>query len=448
LLVVDGTEEEGEFSLRSGDCTVQPIEGEGVYASWLGLKANGNPTLYLGPTKVLEVSPSSPLRAISNPVIAAARNVEVTPSSEARRSTLWHLEDTVLDAIDAPRLLGHVVVTSIDKEPAGGFGAENGLWVRRGTIQRTPPGAPWQLPSAALLASPEWCALGDALRKVSAILDRPGSVPSQLSWEDLKEDLLVEISHAYQTLVSFADREGRATNRDSFWARFPASVVVVTVGSGHAVQAVLLSPLHPVRLAWRWRVEQYLRSRSPSGGDTEELLGLVDGAELPLVTAGMQSKSWLHSLPLDQGHEQVFVGWSGLVPGEHPPALEHLDGRVFPSASRSGLNAAAIKSVMADFKRLHPESTCLYVELKNVSRAPRSREVDRAVLEAARASFASGELQGLKVFDGLTRLGEPDPFHDERQDDAHAPVTWVRFDVNANPVPSRTRPRTPPSTGC
>ena len=100
----------------------------------------------------------------------------------------------------------------------------------------------------ALRQSPEAIELGSAL---SAVLDTVpaearGRWPSRTSWRHLAGTAVLDrYLTAYAALC--VQRCSGESPMARFWSSFPFSV---SVWDGNTCEAVLLSPLHPIRLAW------------------------------------------------------------------------------------------------------------------------------------------------------------------------------------------------------
>jgi len=113
-------------------------------------------------------------------------------------------------------------------------------------------------PSSSLASSTAWSQLMTAFREICDALGlRPGAESTWLSGLDpsvLTAAAVRRLVSAHRALVREADVIGGG---DRFWASYPFSVVVVEGNQGAEfgqVQAVFLSPLHPVRLAWAFCV--------------------------------------------------------------------------------------------------------------------------------------------------------------------------------------------------
>ncbi len=232
--------------------------------------------------------------------------------------------------------------------------------------------------------------------------------PSRTSWRSLWGSAeLGEYLDAYTQLVDAA----RATGRDEnvFWAAYPMSVSVWDVRADEGCQAVLLSPLHPLRLAWLAGVEHVLFEAKNS----VQHAGSIEGWNLPLVGPGESSSGRMLAVPTDSGEDQIFLGWSMMLPpGRSRPRRlsppERIGNAVTPGTAVSGLNATAVDAALRSFRRMHPHITTLTVDLHAQDRQIRLTEIDDSVLAVAEewGKDDPGRLiGGVRVLDSVMREG-------------------------------------------
>src|SRR5207244_12195643 len=95
--------------------------------------------------------------------------------------------------------------------------------------------------------------------------------------------LVRDYNGAHAELSSVAKKISAA---EAFCASYPFSVVVVDGEQGRnfgRLKAVMLSPLHPVRLSWLHGVGVFAQELQAASAMSRELLGLVEGWNFPLV---------------------------------------------------------------------------------------------------------------------------------------------------------------------
>ncbi|MFP3578736.1 type IV secretion system DNA-binding domain-containing protein [Arthrobacter sp. SIMBA_036] len=232
--------------------------------------------------------------------------------------------------------------------------------------------------------------------------------PSRTSWRTLWDTgVLRDYLDAYADLVHAARTSGRDENL--FWAAYPMSVSAWDVRGDNGCQAVLLSPLHPIRLAWLAGAEHSLFEAENS----VEHAGSVEGWNLPLVGPGESTSGRMMAVPADSGEDQIFLGWSMMLPAakSRPKRLtppDRIGNAVTPGAAVSGLNATAVDAALRSFRRMHPHITTLTVDLHAQDRQNRLTEIDDSVLAVAEewGNAKSGRLiGGVRVLDSVRREG-------------------------------------------
>ncbi len=436
LLALDpSSNEDAALLLEVDGIGLAPSERGAAHHAWMVVPVEGEPRLLRDGVPVATFTAVVDGPTTANPLLAAVKGVDPTPAVSAHTETLCNLERLVMEAVGGGQGIGHVVLSAAPSaSDHRGSQWQEVVLTRPDTIRNVAARGEWQLPSRFLTSSPEWAHLSECLRELPTLLASETAVPSQRSWATLPQTKVEEASTALLALIRLADA---GTNRaDRFWARFPASVVVLEGDARNSVAAVLLSPFHPVRLAWRWRVETQLRSIGADNRRAADLLGLVDGVQFPLATVGISRRDRMLSIPIDLGPDQVFVGWSALAPAGNAPVPRTVDGMPFPVAARSGLGAAAVATTLSDFLGLHPEVVGLAVELASAEKVPRSRDIDRALVDTGAALLASGDLLSMRVLDHPNREGEPEALLPISAPDAHgmAPVTWLRGEAGRSPT--------------
>ncbi|MBO1266631.1 ATP-binding protein [Arthrobacter cavernae] len=256
--------------------------------------------------------------------------------------------------------------------------------------------------------------------------------PSRTSWRSLwGSAALGEYLDAYTQLVDAA----RATGRDEnvFWAAYPMSVSVWDVRGDEGCQAVLLSPLHPLRLTWLAGAEHVLFEAENS----VQHAGSIEGWNLPLVGPGESSSGRMLAVPTDSGEDQIFLGWSMMLPpGKSRPRRlsppDRIGNAVTPGTAVSGLNATAVDAALRSFRRMHPHITTLTVDLHAHDRQIRLTEIDDSVLAVAEewGKDETGRLVGgVRVLDSVMREGPVprDAVTRLVRDNRDMLLTWSRY---------------------
>lgn len=232
--------------------------------------------------------------------------------------------------------------------------------------------------------------------------------PSRTSWRSLwGSAALNEYLGSYAQLVDAARASGREEN--VFWAAYPMSISVWDVTGDDGCQSVLLSPLHPLRLGWLAGAEHVLSEAENSVAHA----GSIEGWNLPLVGPGESSSGRMLAVPSDSGEDQIFLGWSMMLPpGKSRPRRlnppDRIGNAVTPGTAVSGLNATAVDAALRSFRRMHPHITTLTVDLHAQDRQIRLSEIDDSVLAVAEewGQDNAGRLMGgVRVLDSVKREG-------------------------------------------
>lgn len=280
-----------------------------------------------------------------------------------------------------------------------------------------------------------------ALDIASSLVHRSGNEenpawPSRTSWRQLSSDpemLLAKYLSAFETMVASAKESGAPAN--IFWASYPFSVSVWDTTESGKCQAVLLSPLHPIRMAWLSQIEETLFEASLAS----ELAGPVEGWNFPLLGPSPTNPIGMVAIPTDNGEDQIFLGWSLLVPGsmdgaEPLTSPSKIAGRPAPGSSGSGMNSSSTDAALRAFRRVNPHVSTLTIDLASATKTARLVEIDKAILKSASewvTNTASPLTGGLRVWDSLNRLGEA-PL-DDAQELANTsvaravPIEWRRY---------------------
>lgn len=396
-------------------------------------------------------------QSVTSGLVAAIRGAGAgrkPPSSNARASVLGRFQGIVVNAVrnstgGLPDSLFQYVLGSnhsVVEWPAIASTAPTVLANFPSTFQL--PGIR-NGPSGALTASAAWQTFVAASH---AVLDhlgvRGGGEEIWLSATnpgELPGPLVRALVDAHSDLVAQAKTLSAA---DAFWASYPFSIVVVDDAPGAnlgQVQAVFLSPLHPVRLAWAFSVARLAQSSSVD----RVLLGLAEGWNLPLtgMTVSVTGQAVpMVALPLDPGEDADFATWSalGILGNDGLVRVPRLAaGLELPWGGPSGINEKVVDQAITDYLAIHPYLNSFEVDVRSVSPAPRAREIDDALVRAVGgAAVREVSLLGgaTRVWDSENRLGAP-PSRDRLliQRDADwrdRPFEWRRYPAESAPSAS------------
>lgn len=275
------------------------------------------------------------------------------------------------------------------------------------------------------------------LGEMVSSLDKSGSeyleMMSKLSYAELLDgDKVTEYLEAYQDLIAAAVETGSPSA--IFWASYPMSVSVWGTSVRYGCQGILLSPWHPIRLAWLAQTERTLRTAA----NASDLAGLVEGWNFPYIGPQESLNSRVIAVPMDPGEDQLFLGWSLMVPVttdryDTVTVPERAAGLDLPGTALSGLNGRAAADALSSYKAMKPHLSTLSVDLAAQERTPRLGEIDTAVLEIAKSwRKGSGDgrlLGGVRVWDSLNRTGDvpTDEVRSLVRADPELLITWSRY---------------------
>ena len=200
------------------------------------------------------------------------------------------------------------------------------------------------------------------------------------------------------------------------WLAYPFSALLYDQSLGH-VKGVLLSPLHPLKLAWAWsvqRVSDEVAHSAVFGSVASSFLRFVDSELLPLSgPAPRGAERWV-STGLAPGPRELFAGWT-LLAGA--PLRESRAGKVFPLmglelpfGTPSGLDKAGVAAALRDYMRVYPASPQIRIGLAAPRGGQRYAEADEAIVAASReliALFGDRLPGGVRIVDEGERGGHP-----------------------------------------
>lgn len=264
----------------------------------------------------------------------------------------------------------------------------------------------------------------------SEFLEIPSKTSWRFLWESREKDLARYLT-AYADLVEKAKLDGDPTA--IFWATYPFSISMWSTESSARSLAVLLSPLHPIRLAWLAGVESTLWGSEWA----RHLAGTVEGWNLPLIGPRETSSGRMLAVPVESGEDQIFLGWSMLVEasidGPRPlESPERVGTLAAPGTAASGLNATAVAAALRSYRQMNPHVSTMTVDLSAVTDTTRLHEVDEAVLTAVEtwtSKTGSSLIGGARIFDSVKRSGEPPREKMARlvHSTEGIPLTWSRY---------------------
>lgn len=234
------------------------------------------------------------------------------------------------------------------------------------------------------------------------------------------------------------------------WLAYPFSALLYNQQRGEA-EGVLVSPLHPLRLAWAWGVQHACDQISLStvfGRVASSFLRFVDGELFPLTgPAPRGSERWVCT-GLAPGPREFLIGWT-LLAGSHLRENHvgkslRLMGLELPFGTPSGLDQGGVSAALRDYMRIYPASPQLRIGLAAPRGGERYAETDEAIIAA------SGELLarhgdslpgGVRIIDSSDRRGKPPSAvrvlqkilpEAERSSDqiTHAPFEWTTDPVH------------------
>lgn len=362
-----------------------------------------------------------------SPVVSAAFGQQPDLESQIPEGTLGWLDSIVTEQLKDLALgkgIGTTLVSSTEsddlQEHGSGCRVDATLVGRLGVL--TP-----SVPSPALVADACYAALVDAYRSLGIperieTLQQGRNVASltisRLSLEFISPDQMDALLKAYLGLLGVSG--GFSNPADQFWAKHPFGVALFPSAIGsQSASAVLLSPLHPLRLAWLWMVQKGLRAAADDGLSPETALGLLDPTAYPAhlsVADPLGPASHYIPLPLEASPEGLYLGWQALVRFSSGEAKvpEAISGRAFPVEGLSSISSGAVSSALDDFLRVSPHVQALRIGLESTMAARRSHALDGGILDKismlARQSSGLESIGGVSILDSTNRQGNVPSF--------------------------------------
>ena len=295
------------------------------------------------------------------------------------------------------------------------------MWCTSDLLSRTGTDLSPGFPSTSLLTHPDYVTLleaytslgiPDAIASIEKAEGTAGLTVSRLALDFIPRDAVDSLLQAYRKLVA-ASSALSATDR--FWARNPFSLVVFAEGLGfQSAKAILLSPLHPIRLAWAWGLQVGLREAHDDGANASESLALLDGTNFPaFVVSGdhFGKPTALMPVSVDARPNDLFISWHASVSIENGRAAipEWIAGMRFPVDGLSALSESSVSAAIDDFLRVSPHVQSLQIELAAAKLTRRSSTIDEGIRaklgELALASTGLDGVAGIRVIDSENRVG-------------------------------------------
>lgn len=235
--------------------------------------------------------------------------------------------------------------------------------------------------------------------------------PSALDLRNIEIERVEAYLAAYDDLLDASD--GTAAGR---MHAYPFSAILFDRGRGDP-EGALLSPLHPLRFAWLWSIQNASDEIARSdiyGKVSGSFLRFIDGEMLPVIGPSVRDATRWISMGLAAGPQELFAGWSLLVGTEfhvnHRGRAIHLVGRDLPFGTPSGLDHGGVEAALRDFLRVFPASPQLRIALTAPANGERYAETDEAIVAAASQLLVRNTSTlpgGIRILDDNRRKGLP-----------------------------------------
>ena len=358
-----------------------------------------------------------------SPIVAAARGLHPDTRKVLADNTLSRLEARFgesLSTLSASQPIGCLLATN-SRANSEFVAGTSGAWCTQDLRVRPGTDLSPGFPSQHLLTHPAYIALLEAYKSLGipeqiASIEKEeeaaGLTISRIALDFIPKESMDDLLKAYKELLAAANS---LSPTDRFWARNPFSLVVFPEGLGfQSAQAILLSPLHPIRLAWAWGLQVGLREAHDDGANPSESLALLDGTNFPafVVTGDRFGRPMaLMPVPVDARPDDLYLGWHASVAiTENRAAMpEWIGGMRFPVDGISALSESSISTAVDDFLRVSPHVQSLQIELAAATPLRRSSAIDEGIRtklgELAMASTGLDGVAGIRVLDSEKRLG-------------------------------------------
>ena len=253
--------------------------------------------------------------------------------------------------------------------------------------------------------------------------------PSKISWAYLNNSpKLNNYLKTYTNLVKVANKLG--DEKGLLWAAYPFSVSLWKTKDTVECKSILLSPLHPLRLAWLAKVENALKESDSA----HKFAGTLEAWNIPMIGPADSKAGRMIAIPTDTGPEQIFIGWSQLVRAsiDGPKSLvapELIGRKKMPSSSSSGLNKQSALAAIKDFCRVHSYMPTVTIDLAASNPSAKMEELDDALIDALLSNYIGENLSGIRVYDSINRIGHPPSYRlSDGMNDSDISITWKRYD--------------------
>lgn len=370
------------------------------------------------------------------PFLAALRNSHVDPTwpvlgdMDDLRGCFeaFYFKRRVLDH-DKTRDVGHIAVAVGGHDVSEELSLANGLWTADSEFSDAAKHS-MGLVRPDLFESEQWRQFQSAFRAL-AVYDSIAKYQESErgeTWlskvpldeffdprgDDAWSNKIAEYVQSYVELVKLADSSFDQFTQ--FVARYPFSVSVWETANPLRLAGLLVSPFHPLRLAWLSSALHTLRSATLPKSLKEVVMGSISGWQFPTSSPTPVGGGTLLAQPIDDGPESLFVGWSMLVPvsGDAPKLIvspSSAMGRALPALAASGLTASAADEALYNYFALNPFVSTVVVDLAATTASTRLAAVDEGIIQALkdwrdnRAELGLS-LGGIKVMDSKLRAGE------------------------------------------
>jgi DNA phosphorothioation-dependent restriction protein DptH len=370
---------------------------------------------------IINLFTSLELTEHQSPILAAAykENLSISlPSTGNQLSIRGRLEGLLASEISNESFLlsnFHIAIAESVPLDASALSAEYLPGVVTGlAVAGVLKDIPFEVDSA-FVESQEVKAFQQAFRGLGVLdqlenkLDGTSEWPSKVSWRSLyrRREELNAFLETFESMVAASESFGPATK---FWASYPFSASIWNIDDQNC-SAVLLSPLHPIRLAWLASVEQGLWETA----EAQNFIGVIEGWNFPYLGPGIFSGSSMVAIPTDLGDDSLFAGWSMLAPvpgGQPSPLIGPATAATLPApgSSATGFNASTARSALRAFRKINNHLNDFVIDLgiSQTKSSPRLAEVDIAVIAEAEELLSSNDVYGgVHVFDSSKRTGLP-----------------------------------------
>lgn len=415
-----------------------------IYVSDEVIESTGERTPFLASLRNSHVDPTWPILGDVNDIRGCFEN--------------FYFKHRVLDRDDT-RDVGHIAVAVGGHDVIEELALTNGLWIADSEFSDAARHS-MGLVRPEFFESVQWRQFQSAFRSLAVYdsiaklqeskqgeswlskvpLDEVFDPQGDPTWSSKIENYL----QSYVELVNLANT--RFDQFTQFIARYPFSVSVWDTENPLRLAGLLVSPFHPLRLAWLVSALHTLRSATLPKSLKEVVMGSISGWQFPMSSPTPVGGGTLLAQPIDDGPESIFVGWSMLVPvsGDAPKLIvspSSAVGHALPALAASGLTATAADEALYKYFALNPFVSSIVVDLAATTASTRLAAVDEGIIQALkdwrknRAELGLS-LGGIKVMDSKLRTGEAPVAAKtlgEVQSQSTGAFSWRRYQPNPDP---------------